>query len=241
MRKLLVCLLICCSGILLARVQGQQAKSPSPEKFQVFGGYTFQRNYGFYSPFGYNTTCEESEYGCNEFAPFNSNGGQVAVSYYLTHHFGITAQLTFDTSGDKSFSFEEDPTASIKTQSYLFGPVYRYRTMGGRLTLFYHTLFGVTHNTFNVSSTEEEEASCYSYTTEEPVNPCSTKDFTLATGGGVDIRLMRHIAVRPAQVEYWTEQIPYSAYYPGDPYPEDASGKYGIEGFRYSAGAVVNF
>jgi hypothetical protein len=245
-RKLLVCLLICCSGILLARVQGQQAKSTSPDKLQIFGGYTFQRSDGFYNPFSFNTTCEESETPadeCNYYAPFNSNGGQVAVSYFPWHHFGITAQLTFETSGNKSFTYyEDDPTASITAQSYLFGPVYRYRTMGGRLSLFYHTLFGFTHNTFSLPSSEAEvEAFCYKYDSDTPINPCSSNNFTVATGGGVDIGLSRHFAVRPAQFEYWTEQIPYSAYESGDPYPEDKSGKYGIDGFRYSAGFVANF
>jgi len=242
-RKLLVCVLICCSGFLLPRARGQQAKSMSPDKLQIFGGYTFQRAYGFPNPFSFNTTCEESETPageCNYFAPFNSNGGQVAFSYFLTHHFGITAQLTFTPSGNKSFTFEDDPSASITAQSYVFGPVYRYRTMGGRLSLFYHTLFGFTHNTFSVSSTEEGSF-CYSYTTDMDLASCSSNNFTVVTGGGVDIGLSRHFAVRPAQFEYWEEQIPYSSFYPGDTYPGDHSEKEGIDGFRYSAGFVANF
>jgi hypothetical protein len=237
-RKLLACLLICCSGILLARVQGQQAKSHAPDKFQVFGGYTFQRDYGAYNGFAYNTSCYDSDTTeCDPFAPFNANGGQVAFSYYLTHHFGLTYQMTFTTTGDRNvLSSGGDPTQRIGSQSYLAGPVYRYSIMGGGLTLFFHTLFGTTHNILNASTANW--AFCYSETSDTAILNCTTNNFTLATGGGVDVRLTRHISVRPAQVEYWTEQIPDEDLYPGE---TNYSLKYGVDGLRYSVGGVFNF
>jgi opacity protein-like surface antigen len=214
-------------------------KSPSPDKWQIFGGYTFQRTSGLLNGFGFNATCEGSEYGCDEFSSFNSNGGQFAISYFPRHHLGVTFQGTFEVSGTRDVTYyaEDPPTQSINMQSYLFGPTYRHGIYGGKASLFYQVLAGVTHNTFNAST--EDVYFCYSYTTDTYLLSCSTNNFTLATGGGVDFRLNRHIAVRPAQLEYWEEQIPYRDYYPG--YPYQYSLKEGIEGLRYSAGAVFNF
>jgi hypothetical protein len=158
----------------------------------------------------------------------------------VKHHLGLTFQATFETTGNRSVPAASGYTEDISAQSYLFGPTFRYGVFGGKASLFFQALFGATHNSFNLSvpADSSEVAFCYTESTVEPINPCSSKNFTVATGGGVDIRLMRHIAVRPVQMEYWTEQIPYSVYEPG---LTNYSEKDGVDGFRYSAGAVFNF
>ena len=172
-------MLICCSGILLARVQGQQAKSMSPDRWQVFGGYTLQHTIGLYNGFAFNQTCEASDYGCDEYASFNSNGGQFAVSYFVRHHLGLTFQATFDGSGTRDVTYyaEDPPTQSINTKSYLFGPTFRYGIYGGKASLFGQVLVGVTHNTFNASG--EYVDFCYNYKTESDISSCTTNNFTL--------------------------------------------------------------
>ncbi len=237
MRKLLVCLLICCSGILLSRAQDKMAKSPSPDKWQIFGGYTFQRTNGMPNDFSDSASCEDAD-NCDYFAPFNSNGGQAAISYFPKRHLGLTFQMTFVGSGTRNIYEYVDPTQSISMQSYLFGPTYRYAIYGGKATLFYHVLVGISHNTFNASTADF--GFCYDVATDSEILSCSSNNFTVATGGGVDVRLSRHISVRPAQLEYWTEQIPNKTindfiYWPGQ------SLKQGVDGLRYSAGGVFNF
>jgi opacity protein-like surface antigen len=218
------------------------AKSPSPDKWQIFGGYTLQRDYGMSNLFSFNATCDATEFGCDFFAPFNSNGGQAAVSYFPKHHLGITAQMTFETSGTRTCSYcsedDDQVTSSIAMQSYLFGPTYRYAIYGGKASLFYHVLVGISHNTFNTSS--EYWTICESGFYPDEVYPlsCSSNNFTVATGGGVDFRLTRHISVRPAQLEYWTEQIPWKNI---ESPATGQSEKFGVDGLRYSAGAVFNF
>jgi opacity protein-like surface antigen len=216
-------------------------KSSSPDKWQVFGGYTFQRDDGMPNLSGFNATCYDSDTAeCDEFAPFNSNGGQAAVSYFPKHHLGITAQMTFETSGTQVCPYcpvDDDPvTWSIAMQSYLFGPTYRYAIYGGKASLFYHVLAGISHNSFTTSI---EEWTVCATETAYPLT-CSSNNFTVATGGGVDIRLTRHISVRPAQLEYWTEQIPWKDI-ESYTYDANSSEKFGVDGLRYSAGVVANF
>jgi len=230
-RKFVTLALLFCFGIMLSQAQDQKQKSPS-DKWEIFGGYTFQRDYGMYNAFSFKGSSSS-----DAFAPFNANGGQAAASYFPLRHFGLTYQMTFAGSGDRKINSTSD-TQRIGTQSYLVGPAFRYAFKGGRLgktSLFAHELFGVTHNAFNASS--DNYAFCDD-ANGDPVLSCSTNNFTLATGGGIDYRISRHVSIRPAQVEYWTEQIPekdFNSYYSAE------SVKFGVNGLRYSAGAVVNF
>ena len=59
----------------------------------------------------------------------------------------------------------------------------------------------------------------------------------MASGGGVDVRVNKHISIRPVQLDYWTMPVSLGALM-----KTNLLGlKLGVNGFRYSAGAVVHF
>ena len=244
MRKILAIAILGIIGVL-NQVPTLNAQSPNAGKFQVYGGYTFQRSYGYENAFsltsGGSGSGNEAVYRApeasgssnDEFAPFNSNGGQFAFTYFPLKHFGIAYQATFAGSGDRSIE-SSSVTQNIGTQSHLFGPIVRFGIKGSRISLFAQELAGVMHNTFKSSSASW--AFCES-SSGTAISNCSTNNLGWVTGGGVDYRITPHFSIRPAQLEYWSEQIPIK-----DLIGEEAfSAKFGVNGLRYSAGAVVNF
>lgn len=225
MRSLLILACILCSGVTLTRAQKQPAKSHAADRWEVFAGYTFSRQYGMQNP----NALAGNTYLLNDVLdPFNQNGGQVAISYFPTAHFGATYQMTFLYSGDRTNSgFEQ--TAYVNAQRYMIGPAFRYQLKGGasRTTLFAHQLFGASHDTESANSRLGN-----GFNSTE-----SSGDLTIASGGGVDFRFSRHFSLRPMQVDYWMKQATMSNFTFASP----SNLKQGIDGFDYSAGAVMNF
>lgn len=217
MRKLAVVALIFLSFSIFG--QAQSKTHSSSDKWEVFAGYTLSRQYGMLNPYSLNSSGNG-----DEFAPFNQNGGQAAVSYFPTRHFGVTYQMSFLVTGNRTFAGSTESVA-INTQRYMIGPAFRYTLHGGagRTTLFAHQLFGASHDTLSVSGAP----TTYSF-----------NDATMASGGGVDFKVTRHLSVRPAQCDYWAKQMNPSllgGIFTGQ------SAKLGVTGFDYSAGAVLNF
>lgn len=227
MRRLLILACILCSGVTFSRAQKQPAKSRPTDRWEVFAGYTFSRQYGMVNP---DALAGKGNYLNDNLAPFNQNGGQVAISYFPTAHFGATYQMSFLYSGDRT-NRSFGATAAVNAQRYMIGPAFRYRLKGGtsRTTLFAHQLFGASHDTVNFSVSPPNGQSLSS--TE------SSGDLTIASGGGVDFRFSRHFSLRPAQVDYWMKQATTSNFSFSSP----SNLKQGIDGFDYSTGAVMNF
>lgn len=136
---------------------------------------------------------------------FNENGGTGYVEYNFNKVFGAVADLggLRAASGIDTTSFD-----------YLFGP--RFNLRHARYTFYVQSLFGGERltNGFNPGAAN-------------PFLAGAQNNFAAAFGGGVDIALTNHIAVKPIQVEYLTSQIAP----PGEL-------KYAQNNLRYSAGVV---
>ncbi|MGD0295306.1 MAG: outer membrane beta-barrel protein [Terracidiphilus sp.] len=215
--------------VLACCVAVSSAQQPTPAalaKWDVFAGYSFSRLY------------------LANAAPFpmNLNGGQGAVTHNFTRHLGATAEFSGYTNDVDGLT--------ISSQSYLFGPVARFGFKNGknpRVSFFAQQLFGVTH----FSATEDDGSGCIS---SSPT--CKTNPFTMASGGGVDIKLNKHFSVRPLQMEYYNERISMDSIgglffaIPVSPGPRLLAHPYGsgstgikllADGFRYTGGAVYRF
>src|SRR6266481_1714419 len=108
---------------------------------------------------------------------FNQNGGSGYVEYNINRVVGVVADLG---------AYHNGPVNGINdntTFSYLFGPRFNWRM--SRVTPYVQTLVG--------------GARLSSF-----VNPLANSEnvFATALGGGVDVQLTKHIAVKPVQVEY---------------------------------------
>jgi hypothetical protein len=211
---------------MFSQAQDQKAKKAAADKWQLFGGYTFQHaNEGIINAFSYGSG------NADFFAPFNSNGLQVSASYFPFRYVGLTTQMTFVGTGDKKLASNSAYTQNISQQSFLIGPAFRYTIGNSRFTLFEHELIGATRNSFSASYSGWEFCQASS-----GLVGCSVNDFTLVAGGGLDYRITKHISVRPAQLEYWREEIPEKGFA-----ASNGSGNFDGHGLRYTAGAVFNF
>ncbi len=114
---------------------------------------------------------------------FTEVGGSGYVEYNLNRVVGLVADLGGYNNGTNSF----------KTFSYLFGP--RFNMRRSRLVPYVQFLFGGTY------------AWAHS-TAAGPIVPATQNGFATAAGGGLDIALSRHFALKPIQLEYVMSQLP---------------------------------
>jgi hypothetical protein len=212
-------------AICLSASSAQQ-KPTATDKWDVFAGYSFSRIY----------VANEAPF------PMNLTGGQGAVTYNFTRHLGATAEIAGYTNDTDGITFS--------TQAFLFGPTARFGFSHGknpRVSFFAHQLFGTTRMTI----TSDAGIGCQGTGTSPT---CLAHPFTMASGGGFDVKVRKHIWVRPMQVEYFNEEISVDALGgmaapaaggPRSLYQAYGSGSSGIritgQGLRYSGGVDYHF
>ncbi|MBZ5701024.1 MAG: porin family protein [Acidobacteriia bacterium] len=121
----------------------------------------------------------------------NLNGWNASVTANVNHWFGVVA----DFSGHYGTPTIIGIGLETHVHSFLFGPRFTYRH-SERITPFVHALLGASHLNFKV-----------------PLIPVETSDsaFAMALGGGMDVKVREHVALRLAQVDYFmTRFSPYS-------------------------------
>jgi opacity protein-like surface antigen len=142
-----------------------------------------------------------------------SNGGSGYLVYNLNRVVGLMADFGSYHNGTAHGSFNSDTTFT-----YLFRPRFSWRRWS-RVTPYTQFLFG--------------GATIFAaFPNPGGTTPASNESsFALAAGGGVDVALTRHIAIKPIQVEYLMTQAPTFA----------GSLDRVQNGVRYSAGVVLRF
>jgi opacity protein-like surface antigen len=141
---------------------------------------------------------------------YNSNGGFGTVQYNFSKSFGVVADLGANYVGTSSGV----PFGNTSFE-YLFGP--RYTLRHSRFSPFVQTLFG-----------GERYSNGFDPQSPFPLLGASQNNFAMAFGGGLDVTLTNHLAVRPIQVDYLMTQFS-----PGGGNAITASNN-----IRYSAGVV---
>jgi Outer membrane protein beta-barrel domain len=104
----------------------------------------------------------------------SQQGGSISIAGNLNHWLGIVG----DFGGYHSLPFG----VRLNTYTTLLGPRFSLRT--GRVTPFVQTLFGGAHMSASVNGISAGKTS-----------------FAINAGGGIDLRLSHHLALRP-QVDY---------------------------------------
>jgi hypothetical protein len=104
----------------------------------------------------------------------SQHGGSISITGNVNNWFGIV--------GDFGAYHSAPFGLSLNTYSFLFGP--RFSLRAGKVTPFVQTLFGGAH--LNASAGGSS---------------AGTTPFAISAGGGVDLKLSQHIALRP-QVDY---------------------------------------
>ena len=114
----------------------------------------------------------------------NMSGWDGAMTVSFNRYFGITADVsgaykTFSASTAGSFS------GKLNEYSFLFGPTISFRGKG-RVKPFLHGLFGVSRASATATG----------------IATATDNSFAMATGGGVDVKMSKHISIRLGQVDW---------------------------------------
>lgn len=236
MRNFFAVVMISLSALTVASAQEQKPKAQQSDKWEIYAGYSFVRNYGDINTYSAN---ENNDY--NLYKPFNMNGGQVSAAYFPWAHIGIKAEYAYTRKQGTAYG-STDELETNSDQSFLLGPTFRWNLRSeklNRVTLFAHQLFGSTHVATHFAE-NGVEVSC---TDSETASDCSAFAATEVSGGGVDIRVSRHFSVRPAELDYWAHQVSANTFLNNN---EDEgnlvnAAKWSANGLRYSAGFSYRF
>ena len=144
--------------------------------------------------------------GMND-SQITGNGGAGYFEYNINRWLGAVA----DFGGYANTKSQIDE----KLFTYMFGPRFNWRMK--RFTAYAQALFGGAEAWNNPTRTSENS-------------------FATAIGGGVDVNLTHHIAIKPVQVEYFRTQFDAAKLGGGTSNFGDHQ-----NGIRYSAGVVFRF
>jgi opacity protein-like surface antigen len=145
------------------------------------------------------------------------HGWGASVAGNFNRYFGIEAAFTgtygdfYDIDGEPDDP-DIDVNARLHNYTFLFGP--RFAARGERVTGFAHVLLGGFRTSISAAASDPNASE-------------SMNGFAWALGGGFDINLVKHLAVRPAQVDYMRF------------HSDDLDSS--MNGFGYSAGLVLKF
>ncbi|MGB6743315.1 MAG: OmpA family protein [Terracidiphilus sp.] len=123
------------------------------------------------------------------------NGGSASIAFNVNRYLGIVADVGDYTNSEIKFQGAYTPTVDVNDAdggviSYLFGPRLSFRHE--RITPFVQALFG------GVRASEVTLANCTFSCTLLPAQNA----FAWTAGGGLDVRVHRHFAIRIIQAEY---------------------------------------
>jgi opacity protein-like surface antigen len=168
---------------------------------------------------------------------FSLNGGGGSVALYITKMIGIEAEFegygsythNFTIPASSLFCNNEGSPCPVSAQGNLFtyniGPIAKFRF--GHFEPFAEALFGGAHSNFYGNLYKNCGASSCVVASNSPSNNA----FDFIVGGGVDIPLTSHIAVRPVQLDYLLTRFGNSF----------TGGNNNQSNFRYQAGVQFRF
>ena len=122
-----------------------------------------------------------------------SLGGVGTLGWNIDEHIGIEAEFGGYHNGLVD-SYHDD-TNSV---TYLFGPRLSYGRLR-RVDPYFHVLLGGIHTATGVLN---QPAISPSMVQSGPRHTVSQDGFSMAIGGGVDIRLNKYVSFRPCQLDY---------------------------------------
>ena len=164
------------------------ASAQSAPRADIFGGYTYNRVSDFTIPFESLFNMQGPAFPVPAYG-LNGYTGSVNVRAY--RWLGVTAEIT-DLYGTPLKTIVSTPVNAREHEySYLAGPRVSVSFRHERWTPFVQALYGEAHGTALVT-VPGETGSFY----------LSERKYTVATGGGLDLALRKHLAARLVQAEY---------------------------------------
>jgi hypothetical protein len=183
MRKFVIsmCVLLCFPIITLAQESNNVATRGT-----VFGGYSLLHN---------NNTLDSGlgSFG-SSLGSTNFNGWDAQGTFNFVPHFGVTADFSGNSRMVDGVSFLGFSAGTQQhLYNFLFGPT--ATAYFGKTSVFGHALFGEQHASLSAGVSVPILGGI-----SAPVD--SSNAFAMAFGGGIDIGLSKHFAIRAAQLDY---------------------------------------
>jgi opacity protein-like surface antigen len=183
MRKFTIsmCVLMCLPIISLAQESNNVATRGT-----VFGGYSLLHN---------NNTLDSGLGGFGSgLGSTNFNGWDAQGTFNFVPHFGVTADFSGNSRMVDGVSFLGFSAGTQQhLYNFLFGPT--ATAYFGKTSVFGHALFGEQHASLSAGVSVPILGGI-----SAPVD--SSNAFAMAFGGGIDIGLSKHFAIRAAQLDY---------------------------------------
>jgi hypothetical protein len=143
----------------------------------------------------------------------NLKGWDTALTANVNRWFGVTG----DFSGGYTTGFHE--------YKYLFGPVVSVGK-GGPISPFVHVLFGGFRDTGTVVLVPDFVTGMHAPQAHALLGSGSVNGLAIASGGGLDVKVSRHVAIRVAQVDWLMERF---------------AGVWSHDNVRFSSGLLFRF
>ena len=204
------------------------ASATDLDKYEAFAGYSFVK-------FNPNSNCSAT--ACGSFFPnFNANGGDGQFVYNTEKGIGVALDIGAVTKGTLNH-INVDATVL----NFVAGPRYTFRRHDSRFRPFVQALFGGAYSTAStqvsilggeiVTPLPSIVVSSLPITTRLVA---SRTGFAMLAGGGLDIKINKHITFRPIGADYYLLRMP-------DFLTQNIPGHndHNANNFRYTAG--VNF
>lgn len=137
--------------------------------------------------FGYSylrSNANPDQCGC-----FSMNGGNAQVAFHVYRGFSTVADITGETTASVN-----NGVRGLSLVSFTAGPRFSY-SFRRRFALYAQSLFGAAHG-----------FDSYFPVTSGPTGTAT--DFAMIAGGGLDIRIARHVAIRPIEADYLLTRLP---------------------------------
>jgi len=187
MRKFAIsmCVFLCLPVITLAQKSENVATRGT-----VFGGYSLLHN---------NNSLDSGlgslgSFGSSSLGGTNFNGWDAQGTFNFVPHFGVTADFSGNSRMLNGVSFLGFSAGTQQhLYNFLFGPT--ATAYFGKTSVFGHALFGEQH-----ASTSAGVSVPILGGISAPID--GSNAFAMAFGGGIDIGLSKHFAIRAAQLDY---------------------------------------
>jgi hypothetical protein len=202
----------------------------------LFGTTLFAQDYHKIEVTGDYSYVHANPQNNNVIPTFSLNGGGGSAAFYFSKLIGIEAEFEGYGSYTHNFTIPAGNTAcpgtvacAVSAQGNLFtynvGPIVKFRL--SHFEPFVETLFGGAHSNFYGNLYKNCGTAGCAVASKSPSNNA----FDFLIGGGIDIPVSEHIAIRPAQFEYFLTRF-------GNDFTK---GNNNQSNFRYQAGVQFRF
>ncbi|MGC2234927.1 MAG: hypothetical protein WA584_02030 [Pyrinomonadaceae bacterium] len=207
---------ICCSLSVYAQGDlelfiGYSRQRIETERFKEFERYAGLTPAQVQTNFGATQAQLDEGFKDTYRAARNLNGVNASATYYFNGGFGITGDFAYHFADEvrqtpsNPIFFEDFTRSRRRSLTFVGGPQYKFNKTS-KIQSFVRALFGITRQKNRSSQFFNSVGGTNPGGTNQPIETTRLEDnFTALTagfGGGIDVKISTHLAIRVIQVDY---------------------------------------